>query len=272
MRVLKGPAIAHLDEPDESLRAFGDIDVLVRARDLRPAITLVEARGGTRRHPAQRAGYDRHVAKGASFHFERNVEVDLHRTLAPGPFGVAVDLDELFDHHEPLTIGPAHLAVLDRPGRFLHACYHASLGRSRPRRSAQRDIVLTTPADDVEWGTVIDRARRWRGEAVIAHAVTSVAEDLGWVPPPHVAEWVEHVRPSDRERRWLQAYHSPGRSSARLTLIGAAAVPGLAGRARYLAALLLPPPGLGPRDLMRRWPRGARALRRGPTRPPTVRE
>ena len=35
-RVLKGPAVAHLDYPDPALRAFGDVDLLVAVGGLRP--------------------------------------------------------------------------------------------------------------------------------------------------------------------------------------------------------------------------------------------
>jgi len=236
MRVLKGPAIAHLDEVDPSCRAFGDIDVLVRPGDLRRAVAVVEARGGRRRFASPSASYDRYVGKGASFHFVRNVEVDLHRTIAPGPYGAAVDLDELFAHHGSMPVGPATVDVLDRPGRFLHACYHAVLGRARPRRSAQRDIALTAPVDRGELEVALARARRWHGEAVVAAAVASVAVDLGWQHPPALGAWAVAHRPTARDRRWLDAYRSGARSSTRLTLLGATAGSGAA-RVRYVAGL-----------------------------------
>jgi hypothetical protein len=245
MRVLKGPAIARLDEEDPSCRAFGDIDVLVRPRDVRRAVAVVQARGGTRRYATRSAAYDRYVGKGVSFRFERNVEVDLHRTIAPGPFGIAVDLDELFARSQPVPVGPVTIQALDRPGRFLHACYHAALGRARPRRSAQRDIVLTAPLGDRDLDEVVARARRWRGELVVASAVTSVVDDLCWQPPGALASWVAEPRTrpaSPRERRWLEAYRSDERSSRRLTLLGAG-VGGGAARARYLVGLATGWPG-----------------------------
>ena len=45
--VIKGPAIAHLDALDPSVRAFAGVDLLVAAHDIDRAVAVLTAMGGT---------------------------------------------------------------------------------------------------------------------------------------------------------------------------------------------------------------------------------
>ncbi len=260
-RVLKGTAAAHLDAPDPSWRAFGDIDLLVRGADHERTAQLLVAHGGTRRYPEPRPGFDRRFSKGSSWTFTRNCEVDLHRTLASGPFGLSIDLDELFAHDDTFAIGPRLLPALDRPSRFLHTCYHAVLGSSRARSSTLRDLVLTAPADAAELRIALGRADRWRGTAVVAAAVALTRQRFGWEPTPELAAWAEHTEPSSQERRWLSSSMGADRSYARQMITGLEAVPGAADRVAYALAVTFPAAGSGRAPSTQRWQRGWRALR-----------
>jgi hypothetical protein len=261
-RVVKGAATAHLDEVDPSLRAFGDIDLLVTSRTLPAAITIVEAAGGTRRHHEPRPGFDARFSKGVSFRFERNCEVDLHRTLAPGPFGLLVDLDELFAEREPFTIGGQRLLALDRPGRFLHACYHAALGDPRPRLTSLRDLVHTAPRDADECRVVLGRAVRWQSRAVVGAAIDHARRAFGWRPPEPLASWAAREPRPAREVRWLDAYAGDGRLPALQSIQAIAAVDGIADRLAYARAIALPARSAGRTPTSERARRGARALAR----------
>lgn len=261
-RVLKGSAIARLDEPDPAWRSFGDIDLLVRGDDLGRAAALMERRGGRRRYPEPRPGFDARFSKGSSYVFDRNTEVDLHRTLAAGPFGLTMDLDELFAHTETFTIAGRSLLALDRPSRFLHACQHAILGSPRPRTGAIRDIVRTAPVTAVDCRVALGRARRWRIEAVVAAAVGASIERVGWTPPAELEQWVRWFRPTARDQRWLDAYRGGHRSYAAQMINGIGVVPGLRDKLAYAVALTVPAAAPGRAPLPDRWSRGLRALPR----------
>ena len=261
-RVVKGVATAHLDEVDPSARAFGDVDLLVPARSMAAAVAVVEAAGGTRRHPEPRPGFDARFSKGVSFRFARNVEIDLHRTLAPGPFGLLVDLDELLAGVEPFTIGTRELLALDRPGRFLHACYHAVLGDALPRLTSLRDLVRTVPRDADECRVVLGRSARWHARAVVAAAIDHAVTAFGWHPPEPLASWVRHEPRPAREVRWLAAYAGEGRLPALQAIQAIAAVDGLGDRLAYARAIALPNPANGRTPAGERARRGARALAR----------
>lgn len=261
-RVLKGTAIARLDEIDPAWRSFGDIDLLVRGEDLGRASTLVERRGGRRRYPEPRPGFDARFSKGASYVFDRNTEVDLHRTLAAGPFGLTMDLDDLFAHTETFSVAGTPLLALDRPSRFLHACQHAILGSPRPRAGAIRDIVRTAPVTAVDCRVALGRAGRWQIEAVVAAAVQTSIERVGWAPAAELEHWVRWFRPSTRDQRWLDAYRGGHRSYAAQMINGVEAVPGLRNKMAYALALAAPAAAPGRAPLPDRWTRGLRAVRR----------
>ena len=55
--VVKGPAVAHLDDLDPSLRAFADLDLLVPAEHLTGVIEVLVAHGGHRADEERRAGF-----------------------------------------------------------------------------------------------------------------------------------------------------------------------------------------------------------------------
>jgi hypothetical protein len=237
--ILKGPAIAHLDEADPSRRAYGDLDLLTRGDDFASVTAHLEQRGGRRRFAEPTRGFDRRFSKGASFSFDENLEVDLHRTLCPGPFGFAVHIDQLWEHTEGFRVADHELRALDRPGRFLHACIHALLGQAEPRPPALRDLVLTAPRDRDELLDALSRGRE-ELQVVVRDGVLTAAARLGWAPPRHLAHWCRTSASSPRTARWLWAYQHDRRSSARLSLASVAAIDGLTNKIAYAQAVALP--------------------------------
>jgi hypothetical protein len=261
VRVLKGSALAHLDEPDPSRRAFGDVDLLVRGDDIEATERILVAGGGQRRYPEPRPGFDRRFSKGASFTFDHNSEIDLHRTLAAGPFGLTIDLDELFSHTQPFHLAGREVLALDRPSRFIHACYHAVLGSASPRISTLRDVVRTAPANVTELRIVLDRADRWRAAPVISAAVAATRAEMAWTPLPELAAWTDHATLSGRDRRWLSGYVGGHRSYAQQMIDGIGAVSGARDKVAYALAISLPAASAGRTPTAERMRRGVRALR-----------
>ena len=166
-RLLKGAAVAHLDYPDPSWRAFGDVDVLVTGAGYDAAIAVLEGLGGRRRSAEVRAGFDRRFGKGVCMLMPSGVQVDIHRTLATGPFGLTVDLDSLFSGSDSVTVGGRALPVLSREHRFLHACFHAALGDAEPRLVALRDVAQMLLMTDLDADRARDTAQHWRAGIVV---------------------------------------------------------------------------------------------------------
>ena len=236
-RLLKGPAVARLDYPDPSWRGFGDIDVLVRSSHYEAAVRAMISIGGRRRSAEVRPGFDRRFGKGVCVVLSDGVQVDVHRTLASGPFGLTIRLDDLFAGQDVVTFGGQRLPVLSREHRLAHACMHAALGDAAPRLVALRDIAQLLLATDVDFDATRAACARWRATAVLAYAINAAWHTLELTPDP-VSSWASEYVADRYERRSLAAYVGPDRSYARLMIAGIPAVEGIPAKAAYIRALL----------------------------------
>lgn len=239
VRLLKGLAVAHLDEPDVALRCFNDVDLLVPPEQLTRAVATLQSEGYVRDLPERRPGFDRRFAKEATMTGPRGREVDVHRTLALGAFGLAIDLDELWAESDTIVLAGIPHATLDADRRLLHACYGAVLGDPVPRLVLLRDVGLLLTGGRVDTREVRDLAGSWRGEAVLATGICLAAEALGAEGWPLLA-WARDLRPSAWSGRALRAYRSQGGTNTRVLLSGAMAPMGLLARTAYVRALFMP--------------------------------
>ncbi len=259
-RLLKGPAHAHLLYPDPSMRTFVDVDLLVPGAALASAAALLAERGGRRRYPEPRPGFDRRFSKGASFALTGGWEVDLHRTLTPGPFGLALDPRALLARRDRVELGGASIEVLDPPGRALHAALHAVLGSPEPNPVALRDLAQAIEVG-LDAGELIDLAESHGAGAPLAVASDLLVDRFRWEPPPQLRAWRAGRVHSTRERRWLDSYAGAG-ASVRKALIATEAVRGLRAKAAYLRAVVWPADPGAHRSTADRWRRGVASLRR----------
>lgn len=242
MRVLKGPALAHLDYPDPALRSFGDIDLLVPGEHYDRAVAVFESAGGHTRYPEPRTGFTARFGKGVCIETTDGLEVDLHRSFVAGPFGISLPTAELFGDASGFEVGGTRLLALAPTPRFLHACYHAALGGRRPRFSALRDVAQLAWSDTFDAETAVSTAARWRALIVVQHAWNLVGDHLDVVPPPALARHLNH-RTTGFERRALAAYTSERRSYGSQAAAGVLAIPRTSDRIAYVRALVWPDRG-----------------------------
>lgn len=240
-RVLKGPAAAHLDHPDPALRSFGDIDLLVRSSQFDDAADVLRATGFARRYPQPRPGFDRRFSKGAAFVAPDQFELDLHRTLAMGPFGLTIDLDDLWCEPQTFEIGGRTLFALGPEKRFLHACYHAALGDVRPRLVALRDLaqILERDSQPVDRDEIRRLANRWRGDAVLARGVVLATDELE-LTDEQLSLWARERTQSRADRRALITYLDPELGYAARTMASIRVIEGMRAKASFLWSLAFP--------------------------------
>lgn len=268
--VLKGPAFAHRFYPDPSWRPFGDLDLLVRTSHLTRAGAVLEQLDIRRTLPEPREGFDRRFGTGAVYRTPEAIEIDLHRTLVKGPFGLWMNPDELFDTTEEFSLGGRSLRRLDDTASLLHACIHAALGSLPPLLMPLRDVAQIAGSSALDWERLGEWAGRWRLGAVIAHAFGAAADVLGvQTPPPAVA--LARRRAPRRERRALLAYTTDRQRRGARALSTMRAIPGIRGRAAYAMALAVPSrrflaarQGDGRGSYLRRWAIPLRWLMRRP--------
>jgi hypothetical protein len=236
---LKGPTMAHTIYPDPSWRPFGDLDLLVRTADWGRATDFLATLGFDRRLPEPRPGFDERFGKAAVHTNGDGVEVDLHRTLVLGPFGLWLDPEELFRRTDLLALGGRKVRRLDDITLLLHACVHASLGWVPPRLMPLRDVAQAATSARVDWDQFADLVRRWRLRAVIRHAFDTTQATLGVILPTD-ALGVARAEPSRAERRALASYTTAQRGRGGTATSTLRAIPGLRGKVAYLWAMLVP--------------------------------
>jgi hypothetical protein len=237
--VLKGPAIAHTAYPDPSWRPFGDLDVLVRGQDWQRSRTIVERLGFVRDLPEPRPGFDVRFGKAATHTNPEGLQIDLHRTLAMGPFGLWIDSDELVSATARFELGGREVPRLDDPSLFLHACVHASLGWSPPLLMPMRDVAQIATALGFDREAITMRARSWRLGAVVEHALRSTLALVG-DQEGALTESLKSIGATHVERRALLAYTTSRRRRGGMTIATVRAIPGLAAKAEFLMDLVLP--------------------------------
>jgi hypothetical protein len=241
-RVLKGPAVANLDYPDPALRLFVDIDLIVRSEEFDRAVTALTEAGHRRRHRQPRPGFDRRFSKGTSFVAHERLDIDLHRTFVMGPYGLRVQLDDLWGPGSTFRLGGTQVEALDPEVRFLHACFHTALGDVVPRLVPQRDVAQMLLNGRLDLDRVDSLMRRWQAEAVVAKAVAHTWSTLGLQDS---SAWIDRVRRapvSAHAERQLALYSDPHGSYTRKSLGALRAVPGIRDKAAFAYALTFPEP------------------------------
>jgi hypothetical protein len=239
-RVLKGLVWAHTVYPDPSWRGSGDVDLLIASRDWYQAVAALEAGGARRVLPEVRPGFDRRFGKDATLRSRDGWELDLHRLLVVGPYGLWVDQAELLARRATVTIGAAVLPVLDAEAAFLHACYNLVLGDDPPRLIAARDVSEMVLGEQADPAGVAELARRWNAGPIIIRALSQAEAMLGarlWDRPLGGPFLPVGLRPGDRAL--MAMYRGPGRgySSQGAAII---AIPGAGDRLTYLRSLVWP--------------------------------
>lgn len=240
LRVLKGPAVAHLDYPDASLRSFGDIDLLVPPGQFDRAVLSLSEGGYRRRYPEPRPGFDSRFGKGSCLVGPDGYEIDLHRSFAMGPFGLALRVEDLWRTSSTFRVGGREFAALGPAERFLHACYHAALGSPIPRLSALRDVAQMQLYRPLDLDRVLELTAAWRAEAVVIRAVELTWAVLGLDAPTPLTSRLSAYRPSRRDRRALRVYTEPGPTYAAKSFAAVREVPGPFRKAAFLLSLAFP--------------------------------
>jgi hypothetical protein len=239
VRVLKGAALSHLDYPELGVRTYGDLDLLVQGSCFDAAVDALSGAGVRRRFPPPRPGFDQRFGKGACLVTASGLEIDLHRSLAIGPFGERLDLDTLWGTGEHFEVASVDLEALPLEARVLHACYHCVLGDRWTRLTPLRDVaqlLLTKPVDWARLQRLIDVNE---AHAVVATAVDRAWRLLGIADVLRISAWAAGYRPPPRTLSDLAAYR-PGSTYAARSVATVRAIPTYPEKAQYVATMVWP--------------------------------
>lgn len=264
IRVIKGPASAHLDYPAAELRHFGDLDLLVRSEETDLAKEVLDRLGYARSTPEPRPGFDRRFGKGATFVAGDGTNIDLHRTFVMGPLGLRIDLDDVWAQTDFFTLAGEKVETLAPVHRLLTACYNAVIGDATPRLSTLRDIVQLCLSDRVTTKEAEETAGRWGGQYILARGITAAWTTLDVADVVGLSAWAMRLDADHDGERLVALYHDAGAGYSGLSWATARMLPAR-DRIAFLGALAFPKGGrLGKRGwgLRERLRRAARGYRR----------
>lgn len=236
--VLKGPALAHSYYPDPSWRPFRDLDLLVRKEYWKTACSELVAIGYERRLPEPRRGFDERFGKAAEFRKD-GCEIDLHRTLTVGPFGLWIDPDEMCSMTETFTLGGQLFNRFNDLASFINVSMHAALGWRSPLLLTLRDVLQVALTADLELDKLSSLMTRWKLRAVVKYALETAFSTFGFEIPRRIQSIVEGLPPRS-EARALRAYTTDRRSRGGTSISTFLAIPGISRKVAYGRAMLFP--------------------------------
>src|SRR5690606_4290651 len=105
-------------------------------------------------------------------------ELDAHRTLLFGSFGLHIVTADLFASTVTFELGGHELRALGPETGLLHACYHAALGDPDPRLGSLRDVAQRFALGEHDPDSVLELVERWGAAPVVARAVRLCASHL----------------------------------------------------------------------------------------------
>lgn len=238
-QVLKGPVYARSIYPPGLVRAYVDVDLLVRRDSFGACVDRLTEGGCRLRDPSADVSYAAEFGKGLTLVAPGGVRVDLHCAYAAGPLS----------HRIPLSIDPAEglvievdghrLAAISRPLAIIHTAVTVVLADYPARFGAYADFAWLCggPQTTDALSAAVGLAREWRLEWIVREAAAATSSLLGTDTMTEETTWRSSSHRESVERRYMHAiYRSAHRRWRRQTLGGLPYVPGLRAKFRYLLA------------------------------------
>lgn len=199
---VKGLVLAEMDYGGLGLRSLGDLDVLVRPRDLGPARSALAALGFAQgdepgfenaHHPFHDPPYYRASNGG-------QVCLELHHGLWASRF-FRLGADALWARSRIARIHGAEVRILSPEDTLLHLAIHRSRSALRLRFVCDIAELLRRQAHTLDWEYVIEQARAAGARTSLFFAL-SLAQELSGAPLP--PEILSRLRVGQLKRRILE--------------------------------------------------------------------
>jgi hypothetical protein len=241
--VLKGPALAQALYRNVALRPMGDIDLLVRERDVPVALRTLIAMGYAVIPPR---AYRCEVMLRPSG--RTTAPIELHWSLfVPFYYQHLLSPDWLCETALPIEVGDTRARMLGPEAQLLHLSGHLTLHHGSGE--AVMGLWLYDVAEVIDrygrgldWDELLARAQIY-GLVLSLQRVLPRVSELWQAPIPlRVLEQLDALRPSYHEERTLATLTAPRRSAFQSFLSELATLPGCGPRVRFAWRNLFPPP------------------------------
>jgi hypothetical protein len=157
----KGPALGAYLYGNLAFRQAGDLDLLVRPRDVGATRDLLLERGYRPRHALSEGGAAFMLRSRYSEEWDREqgMSVELHWRFTNGDVGLPLDLDVLAPRLRTMPLGGGVVSTFGREDLLLILCIHGCKHRwDRLEWLCGVAELLRASSHDLDWSTVLDRA------------------------------------------------------------------------------------------------------------------
>lgn len=200
----KGPALAAAVYGDVALRQFGDLDILVKPRDVLKVKDLLMNQGYQPEFdmtPVQEAAYLRSSCEYNFTNKVKGIHLEVHWRIARPYFMFPLDIDQLWDHLETVQLGGHRIPSLGVEDLLLILCVHG--GKHQwDRLGWICDIAqLLHHRPELQWELLIAQATRLGVIRFLRLGLLLAHDLLDAVLPSDIEPWVQ----SDRMVKTLAA-------------------------------------------------------------------
>jgi hypothetical protein len=199
--VWKGPALAYTVYPSPEIRAFADLDIIVRPEDRHRARTVLNQRG-YRGSPEVRLNEDELFSAdcrdATMWNPETRISVDVHWGSVPRYRASIANFELLWSESMTVTLHGSEIQVLAPAAHLLGLCAHGAKHRPFPWPAAKwiTDVEAYLRAYPPEWwGPVLERAHK-QGCLRMLLLGLALAEDIleASLPPSAAEALARHPR------------------------------------------------------------------------------
>jgi len=193
----KGPALATLAYGDITLRRFGDLDVVIRLRDIIPAKLLLISHGYQwLRYEGMVTAPDE-IKKNRFWHEynfmhpDKIATIDLHWAISNQRFPFDIDLDSLWDSLEPARLLDQDIRAFPTEVMLLFLCVHGSKDLWWKRIGWIVDIAqLLVSNPDLNWSYSFELATKTGTRRTLLLGLALARELLQASLPELVCNWI----------------------------------------------------------------------------------
>jgi len=189
----RGPSLAESVYGDISLRQFCDLDILVPRQHVVRAKEILLSQGYVPEFPLtrrQEASYTESQHHYGLLHTDARTLVELHWRIAQAYFHFPLDLRQLWDRLQPISLSGTEVMALSREDLLLILCGHASKHFWAQLKWVCDVAELIRVHKGMNWQCVMDRARSLGGERMLFLGLFLASDLLGAALPEEVLRTV----------------------------------------------------------------------------------
>jgi hypothetical protein len=243
--VVKGPVLAVQAYGDSAMRSYGDLDLLVRQRDIRRATALMSAAGYTPTVPLSAVDTGKIPGQYLFSKPDSNLIVELHNDCTLRYFPRRLPLEDFFARQVRVRLDGREAPALSAEDELALICIHGAKHFWERLMWIADVAALVSRQTGIDWERVADSAKAVGAERML-HTGLRLASDLLSAKLPDKAQVAVQAdviasRLAEQVCQWLLAARSesPGllqRAAFRLRMRG-----GLIAAPAYLLKLIFSP-------------------------------